>query len=143
MSNTKTFLTLSLLILLGSMGASPGAGREVTRFEYTTPTPAAREGGKSEAGGAVFLTFSLLNEASDELQPQRFRSFSAPLKKVRLTTGWTAGYTPLTCSMVADGFGTRECRWKPNDDNDDNGTITIERICYWYGNECHQRHVRF
>ena len=56
MSNTKTFLTLSLLILLGSMGAIQ-AQNEVTRFElFTTPAQNAREGGKEEAGGAVFLT---------------------------------------------------------------------------------------
>ena len=63
MSNTKTFLTLSLLILLGSMGAVQAQdGDMVTRFElFTTPTQSAREGGKDEAGGAVFLTASADN----------------------------------------------------------------------------------
>ena len=49
MSITKTFLTLSLLILLGSMGAIQ-AQDMVTRFElFTTPSQSAREGGIDEA----------------------------------------------------------------------------------------------
>ena len=44
MSNTKTFLTLSLLILLGSMGA---AQAQIARIDLLTQLePAAREGGK-------------------------------------------------------------------------------------------------
>ena len=61
MSSTKTFLTLSLLILLGSMGAVQ-AQDAVTRFElFTTPSQSSREGGIDELGGAVFLTASAEN----------------------------------------------------------------------------------
>ena len=46
MSNTKTFLTLSLLILLGSMGAAQA--QMVTTFElFTSPEKYAREGGRT------------------------------------------------------------------------------------------------
>ena len=53
MSNTKTFLTLSLLILLGSMGA---AQAQIARIDLLTQLePAAREGAKNEKAGTVFL----------------------------------------------------------------------------------------
>ena len=70
MSQTKTLFTVSLLILLGSMGAIQAQdGNDVTRFElFTTPAQNAREGGKDEAGGAVFLTASA---PTPPLQPQR------------------------------------------------------------------------
>ena len=79
MSNTKTFLTLSLLILLGSMGAIQAQnGDAVTRFElFTTPTQNAREGGLDEAGGAVFLTASEAN--ADMTTAKITLHFSAPL----------------------------------------------------------------
>ena len=57
MSSTKTFLILSLLILLGSMGA---AQAQIARIELLAqPEPAAREGGKNEAAGDVWLDIEL------------------------------------------------------------------------------------
>ena len=54
MSNTKTVLTLSLLILLGSMVAVQA--QTIARVTLLTATErAAREGGKNEAAGDVFL----------------------------------------------------------------------------------------
>ena len=54
MSKTKTFLTLALLVLLGSMGAAQA--QTIARVNLlTAPEMAAREGGKAEAAGDVFL----------------------------------------------------------------------------------------
>ena len=54
MSKTKAFLTLSLLVLLGSMGAIQA--QTLARVTLLTDTAkAAREGGKQEAAGDVFL----------------------------------------------------------------------------------------
>ena len=56
MSNTKTFLTLALLILLGSMGA---AQAQVVRIGMeAAPPAAAREGGEKEASSDLFLSFT-------------------------------------------------------------------------------------
>ena len=54
MSKTKTFLTLALLVLLGSMGAAQA--QTIARVNLlSAPEMAAREGGKAEAAGDVFL----------------------------------------------------------------------------------------
>ena len=56
MSKTKAFLTLSLLVLLGSMGAAQAQAPTIARVTLLTDTEiAAREGGKNEAAGDVFL----------------------------------------------------------------------------------------
>ena len=48
MSKTKTFLTLALLILLGSMAAAQAQDRFVTAEMVIQPQTAARMGGESE-----------------------------------------------------------------------------------------------
>ena len=54
MSKTKTLFTVALLILLGSMGAIQA--QTLARVTLLTDTAkAAREGGKQEAAGDVFL----------------------------------------------------------------------------------------
>ena len=54
MSKTKTLFTVALLILLGSMGAAQA--QTLARVTLLTdPAKAAREGGKNEAAGDVFL----------------------------------------------------------------------------------------
>ena len=62
MRNTKTFLTLFLLILLGSMGA---AQAQIARVDLLAqPAPAAREGGKNEAAGVVWLDIDITRARS-------------------------------------------------------------------------------
>ena len=54
MSKTKTLFTMALLVLLGSMGAIQA--QTLARVTLLTDTAkAAREGGKQEAAGDVFL----------------------------------------------------------------------------------------
>ena len=55
MSKTKAFLTLSLLVLLGSMGAAQAQTTLAKVTLLTATERAAREGGKQEAAGDVFL----------------------------------------------------------------------------------------
>ena len=57
MSNTKIFLTLALLVLLGSMGAAQAQDFSEVKL-FTTPEPFAREGGKNEAAGSILLNSS-------------------------------------------------------------------------------------
>ena len=54
MRKTQTLFTMALLVLLGSMGAVQA--QTIARVTLlTAPERAAREGGKTEAAGDVFL----------------------------------------------------------------------------------------
>ena len=77
MSKTKAFLTLSLLILLGSMGAVQA---QIARIDLLTqPEAAAREGGKNEKAGTVWLDIDLTG-GSLELAVTSFTlTYSSPL----------------------------------------------------------------
>ena len=57
MSNTKIFLTLALLVLLGSMGAAQAQDFSEVKL-FATPEDYAREGGKNEAAGSILLNSS-------------------------------------------------------------------------------------
>ena len=61
MSSTKTFLTLFLLILLGSMGALQA---QLARYELqAVPEKFAREGGLAEESAAVYVIFTTVDVA--------------------------------------------------------------------------------
>ena len=76
MSNTKTFLTLFLLILLGSVGA---AQAQIARIALLTqPEPAAREGGKNEKAGTVWLDIDVTGQLTDAVASFTL-TYSSPL----------------------------------------------------------------
>jgi hypothetical protein len=126
MSKTKTLFTMVLLVLLGSMGAAQAQDFAEVNL-YATPTPAAREGGKSEAAGDVFLTFS--DDAANEavMGATVTLHFSVPLAEDSMVSTndgadggvYTSGIT--TSTQTDEGVSLDP----DNSDNDDNGTITI------------------
>ena len=59
MQTTQTRITLLVMALAALLVAPVAQAQDFAEVNlYATPTPAAREGGKSEASGDVFLTFS-------------------------------------------------------------------------------------
>ena len=73
MSKTKTLFTVALLILLGSMGAAQA--QTIARVTLlTAPERAAREGGKMEAAGDVFLDIDGTAWKYCQLHPYLLRS---------------------------------------------------------------------
>ena len=59
MSKTKTLFTMALLVLLGSMGAAQAQNDNFVEVKlFTTPEPAAREGGENEMSGSAWFNFS-------------------------------------------------------------------------------------
>ena len=65
MSKTKTLFTMALLVLLGLMGA---AQAQIARIELLAqPELAAREGGKNEKAGDVWLDIDLSGELAGEM----------------------------------------------------------------------------
>ena len=119
MSKTKTLFTMALLVLLGSMGAAQAQDLFYEIKLFTTPADFSREGGKSEVSGDVLLNFTPV--------PSEFLTatlkYSAPLaNNIGLESapmGTTSTTTPST-SIDAQVWGVAE-----DEDNDDNGTITI------------------
>ena len=117
MSKAKTLFTVALLILLGSMGAAQA--QEVTTFElFTNQEKYAREGGKAEEAGTVFLTASTSNVAITTDKITLY--FSAPLMEGLSAMDLTIrGFGP---DMPTD---SDVVLMATNDDNDKNGTIEI------------------
>ena len=124
MSNTKTLLTMALLVLLGSMGAAQAQDTDANFSEvklFTTPQDFAREGGKNEAAGSILLNSS----AADAIQDATIMlHFSVPLAADITVTTQADTDTP-TVTVTGDNnpvvTGMAE-----NEDNDGNGTITID-----------------
>ena len=111
MSTTKTLFTMALLVLLGSMGAAQAQDFAEVKL-FATPEPFAREGGKNEAAGSILLNAS----AADAIQDAMIMlHFSVPLAADDVTGVTTTGDTGATVTGMAE-----------NEDNDGNGTITID-----------------
>ena len=122
MSKTKTLFTMALLVLLGSMGAAQAQDASFSEVKlFTTPMEYAREGGKNEAAGSILLNAS----AADAIQDATIMlHFSVPLAADIASTsnGTTAdGEVEITGDSDDTVMGIAE-----NDDNDGNGTITID-----------------
>ena len=119
MSKTKTLFTMALLILLGSMGAAQAQDFAEVKL-FATPEPFAREGGKNEAAGSILLNSTAVAAIQADGAMITLH-FSVPLA-ADIATGVPAddeGVT-VTGDSRAEVTGTAE-----NDDNDGNGTITI------------------
>ena len=121
MSKTKTLftmVTMALLVLLGSMGAAQAQEFSEVKL-FTTPEPFAREGGKNEAAGSILLNIN----GSQAIQDATIMlHFSVPLAAdivAKGTEGEDGGVT-VTGDTDATVTGMAE-----NEDNEDNGTITI------------------
>ena len=124
MSKTKTLFTMALLVLLGSMGAAQAQDRLAEVKLFTTPEAFAREGGKNEAAGSI-----LLNSSDERRSPQTGATIMlitpSPCGRYRAT---------ITKHVAAGGVTvtglTQAClQWTgmaENEDNDGNGTITID-----------------
>ena len=100
MSKTKTLFTMALLVLLGSMGVVQA--QTIARVTLlTAPEAAAREGGKNEAAGDVFLDIDGVPEsiASYTL------TYSVPVVAASVTglTGYAAADSDLEDGEVAFG----------------------------------------
>ena len=86
MSKTKKLFTMSLLVLLGSMGAAQA--QTIARVTFLTGTEiAAREGGKNEAAGDAFLD---IDGTSDSIGSYTL-TYSVPVVESTAVTGLT-GY---------------------------------------------------
>ena len=120
MRKTQTLFTMALLVLLGSMGAAQAQDFAEVNL-YATPTPAAREGGKSEASGDVFLTFSADGTNGAVMGAAVTLKFSVPLAEDSMVSkdGGTDGgiYTSglIESNTAGDGISVAA----------DTGTITI------------------
>ena len=117
MSKTKTLFTVALLVLLGSMGAVQAQSRLYEVNLYTTPAVGARAGGEDEMSGGVWLGFSpgpsdLITVTLDYSVP-----LADDITSAMVGPDLDAG---LRTSVDTTVGGTAE-----NEDNDDNGTITI------------------
>ena len=124
MSNTKTFLTLALLVLLGSMGAAQAQNFAEVKL-FTTPEDYAREGGKNEAAGSILLNSSDA-EAIQATGATIMLHFSVPLAadidSRHFSTTTDDGGVTVTGDTNATVTGMAE----DDDDNDGNGTIMID-----------------
>ena len=96
MSKTKTLFTVALLILLGSMGM---AQAQIARVELLTGVEAAaREGGKVEAAGDVFLDIEATGDVIDSITSFTL-TYSVPLAagtdtdSITLSTGSAVALT--------------------------------------------------
>ena len=113
MSKTKKLFTMSLLVLLGSMGAAQAQVYVITELDTQART-AARMGGENEMSGSVWLAFS--NEEAIGRTTVTLH-YSVPL-----ANDITDDATMFT-NVVATVMGMDE-----NSDNDDNGTVVINGI---------------
>ena len=121
MSKTKTFLSLSLLVLLGSMGAVQAQNRLYEVKLFTTPSEGARAGGEDEMSGGVLLNFTPM--PSEDITVTL--DYSVPLAGDIASTPASniANASGLTTSLGTTVEGEAKA-----EDNDDNGTITITTI---------------
>ena len=118
MSKAKTLFTMALLVLLGSMGAAQAQNFAEVKL-FTTPEDFAREGGKNEAAGSILLNSSA--EAAIRADGAMIElHFSVPLAADIAATDTDTGVT-VTGDTGAEVTGMAE-----NEDNDGNGTITID-----------------
>ena len=117
MRKNQTLFTMALLVLLGSMGAAQAQDANFAEVKlFTTPEPFAREGGKSEAAGSILLNSSDA-DALQEDGAMIMLHFSVPLAADIATSDAGVRVTGDTGAAVT---GMAE-----NEDNDGNGTITI------------------
>ena len=121
MSKTKTLFTMALLVLLGSMGAAQAQNFAEVKL-FTTPEDFAREGGKNEAAGSILLNSSA--EAALRADGAMIElHFSVPLAADIDATTQAAEATQVT---VTGDTGAAVTGMAENEDNDGNGTITID-----------------
>ena len=101
MSKTKTLFTMALLVLLGSMGAVQA--QTIARVTLLTATErAAREGGKTEAAGDVFLDI----DGAPESIASYTLTYSVPVVASDVVTnldGYDATESDLEKGLVAFG----------------------------------------
>ena len=121
MSKIKTLFTVASLVLLGSMGAAQAQNFAEVKL-FTTPEDFAREGGKNEAAGSILLNSSAdaaLRAAGAMIELH----FSVPLAADIDTTSQGVPATEVTVTGDNDAIVTGMAE---NEDNDGNGTITID-----------------
>ena len=114
MRKNQTLFTMALLVLLGSMGAAQAQDFAEVKL-FTTPEAFAREGGKNEAAGSILLNASAeaaLRDATIMLH------FSVPL-----AADIAASDTDVT---TTGDPGAEVTGMAENEDNEGNGTITID-----------------
>ena len=111
MRKNQTLFTMALLVLLGLMGAAQAQDFAEVKL-FTTPQPFAREGGKNEAAGSILLNAS---DATAIQDATIMLHFSVPLAADDVTGVTVTGDTGATVTGMAE-----------NEDNDGNGTITID-----------------
>ena len=121
MSKTKTLFTMALLVLLGSMGAAQAENELYEVKVFTTPAVGARAGGEDEMSGGVLLNFTPNPSSSTS----RSLSITPSLSQADIPSGTQPSTTGdgLTTSLGTTVVGEAE-----EEDNDDNGTITITAI---------------
>ena len=112
MSKTKTLFTVASLVLLGSMGAAQAQANFAEVKLFTTPKDYAREGGRSEAAGSILLNASDVDAIRDSMI---MLHFSVPLAASLVEDVTVTGDSSATVTGMAE-----------NEDNDGNGTITID-----------------
>ena len=121
MSKTKTLFTMALLVLLGSMGAAQAQNFAEVKL-FTTEEDFAREGGKNEAAGQILLNSSA--EAALRAEGAMIMlHFSVPLAADIDATTQAVEATQVT---VTGDTGAVVTGMAENEDNDGNGTITID-----------------
>ena len=116
MRKNLTLLIAGILLLATAGVAQAQDFSEVKLF--TTPEPFAREGGKNEAAGSILLNLTgtmAIQDATIMLH------FSVPLAADIAAIGDEDGGVTVTGSANATLTGMAE-----NEDNEDNGTITID-----------------
>ena len=121
MSKAKTLFTMALLVLLGSMGAAQAQNFAEVKL-FTTPADFAREGGKNEAAGSILLNSSA--EAALRAEGAMIElHFSVPLAA---DIDATSQNVPDTTVTVTGDSGAAVTGMAENEDNEGNGTITID-----------------
>ena len=120
MSKTKTLFTMALLVLLGSVGAAQAENILYEVKLFTTPAVGARAGGEDEMSGGVLLNFTP-NPSRDDITVTL--DYSVPLAGDITSGQFSSTSEGLTTSLATTVEGEAE-----EEDNDDNGTITITEI---------------
>ena len=122
MRKNQTLFTMALLVLLGSMGAAQAQDANFAEVKlFTTPMEYAREGGKDEAAGSILLNAS----AANAIQAATIMlHFSVPLAAdIAETTNGVESDENVEITGSTDDVVTGIAE---DEDNDGNGTITID-----------------
>ena len=129
MSKTKTLFTMALLVLLGLMGV---AQAQIARIELLAqPEQAAREGGKNEKAGAVWLDIDLSGDLKGAVESFTL-TYSSPLAAgltVALEGGIDLSGAELDTAVLDHAKGTiKIIPEEPVDQDSSRAAIQIEGV---------------